>query len=413
MIRRSLWVFLVLVIATLAGQQLIKGSGYLLLVLPDGITSIEMSFWTGLVLLLLSWLLAAWLLALLGWLHHPLAGVKRLRQRYRVRRSIQLSVQGLLDLAEGRWRKARKKLVKGAKSSGAPMINYLAAAHAAHYEGEEETAEKLLHQAAATTPQATLAIDFSQARIQLDQGHLEQALATLIRLRRQVPAHPLVLRQLKEVYLALQDWRALLQLLPDLKKYKVCGGDELAVLEQQAYLNYFQQLARAESLPSLKEMKEVWEQVPARMKSEDALTEAYLALLLKIQAYADAEVLLQQRLNHHWSETLITAYGLLPAQVDPKKRLLEAERWLQARPNDAALLHALGRICQQQALWGKAQAYYEASHQLQADQALLLEMSQLQKALGDERKSQYYAQQAIQALGRQLPDLPLPTPQRR
>jgi HemY protein len=42
--------------------------------------------------------------------------------------------------------------------------------------------------------------------------------------------------------------------------------------------------------------------------------------------------------------------------------LLEtAERWLPAHREDALLLFALGRLCEQAKLWGKAETYYEAS----------------------------------------------------
>ena len=46
---------------------------------------------------------------------------------------------------------------------------------------------------------------------------------------------------------------------------------------------------------------------------------------------------------------------------DVTRQLELAERWLQQHSGDAQLLHALGRLCERQQLWGKAQTYYEAS----------------------------------------------------
>jgi len=212
MIKRVfLWLFF-LAAAVLIGQQLLKGTGYFLLVLPDGQTSIEMSFWTALVLLVISWWVAAWFLHLLGWLAHPLSGIKKRHQQFKSQRALKLTVKGLVELAQGRWRRARKLLSKSAKNSGAPLINYLGAAQAAHYEGNGHGVEVFLKEAEKSTPSAGIAVDFLQARIQLDQGHYEQALATLVRLHEKVPSHPVVLRQLKDVHLALADWKPLIQL---------------------------------------------------------------------------------------------------------------------------------------------------------------------------------------------------------
>ncbi|MDR9466948.1 heme biosynthesis HemY N-terminal domain-containing protein [Marinospirillum sp.] len=411
MIKRGLFILLILALAVLAGQQLLKGTGYLLLVLPDGKTSIEMSFWTGLVILLVSWLAAAWLFNLLGWLSHPLAGLKDRHKRNRAQRALKLTVKGLVDLAEGRWRRARKLLAKSAKNSGAPLINYLAAAQAAHYEGREETAENLLKAAAESTPDASLAVDFSQARIQLDHGHYEQALATLVRLHQKVPNHPLVLRQLKEVHYALADWKPLMQLLPEFRKYQICSGKELELLEREVYLRRFDELLRSSTTSEggFKAIKELWETLPGRLKAEDELVLAYSRVLIKQQRYAEAEQLLKRTLRDHWSPRLIAEYGVLPLEAEPKRRLLEAEKWLQERPNDAVLLHALARISQQLGLWGKALEYFQASQRLEPKDQVCAEMSRLYAALGDENKSRYFNQLAMQGMHRQLPELPLPS----
>jgi HemY protein len=46
---------------------------------------------------------------------------------------------------------------------------------------------------------------------------------------------------------------------------------------------------------------------------------------------------------------------------DATRQLEIAERWLAAHNQDATLLYALGRLCERQQLWGKAQTYLEAS----------------------------------------------------
>ena len=46
---------------------------------------------------------------------------------------------------------------------------------------------------------------------------------------------------------------------------------------------------------------------------------------------------------------------------EPTRQLEQAEAWLKDHNQDATLLAALGKLCERQQLWGKAQTYYEAS----------------------------------------------------
>ncbi|HMA31941.1 MAG TPA: heme biosynthesis protein HemY, partial [Casimicrobiaceae bacterium] len=46
---------------------------------------------------------------------------------------------------------------------------------------------------------------------------------------------------------------------------------------------------------------------------------------------------------------------------DATRQLEIAERWLTTHNQDATLLFVLGRLCERQQLWGKAQTYLEAS----------------------------------------------------
>lgn len=410
MIKRVFLWLVFLVIAVLIGQQLLEGTGYLLLVLPNGETSVEMSFWTGLVLLLASWLVAGWVLNLIGWLSNPLHSLKAKQQRFKNQRALKLTLKGLVELSQGRWSKARRLLTRVAKNSGIPLVNYLAAAQAAHYEGRDEDVETFLQAAEKNAPEASVAVDFVQARIQLDKGHYEQALATLLRLHQKVPSHPVVLRQLRDVYLALLDWKPLIQLMPSFRRYAISSPETLNQLERQVYLRRFDELLRnLDKSDNLAVVKDLWENLPSHMKLEEALILAWLKVLVKRGELVLAEQLLKRSLKSTWSEKLIEAYGLLPLEAEPKRRLLEAEQWLKERPNNPALLHALARICQQQNLWRKALEYYQASYQLQVNDQLCAEMANLYIALGDESQGLFFQKIALQGLQRQLPELPLPS----
>lgn len=409
MIKRVFLWLVFLAFAVVLGQQLLKGTGYLLVVLPDGQTSVEMSFWTGLALVVISWFAAAWVLSLLGWLANPFRGLRNQQARFKSQRAIKLTVKGLVELSHGRWSKARRLLTGVAKNSGVPLVNYLAAAQAAHYEGREKDAEMFLQEAEKTTPDASVAVDFVQARIQLDKGHYEQALATLVRLYQKTPNHPVVLHQLRDVHLALFDWKPLIQLMPEFRRYQIGTPEALDQLERNAYLHRFDELLQdVHRTDNFEAIKELWKGLPAPMKLEETLILAWLRVLIIQNEFTSAEQLLNRSLKVVWSATLVEKYGLLPKSAEPKRRLMEAEQWLKERPDDAVLLHALARICQQQGLWDKALDYYQASYKLNAKDQLCAEIAQLHFALGDADQGQRFQDLALQGLQRQLPELPLP-----
>jgi HemY protein len=88
------------------------------------------------------------------------------------------------------------------------------------------------------------------------------------------------------------------------------------------------------------------------------LIEAYArraAALGQMLAAMDAVESAQRRA---WSDALATCYAELgPAELGPRTRT--AESWLKLAPGSAALLVALGRLCRDQGLWGKATEYLE------------------------------------------------------
>ena len=68
--------------------------------------------------------------------------------------------------------------------------------------------------------------------------------------------------------------------------------------------------------------------------------------------------------------------------ADPTRQLETAERWLAAHSQDATLLYALGRLCERESLWGKAQTYFEASLALDDHWRTHVALGEMQARLG-------------------------------
>ncbi|MFE8071201.1 heme biosynthesis HemY N-terminal domain-containing protein [Marinobacteraceae bacterium S3BR75-40.1] len=373
---------------------------------------LETNFWVGLALFLFAMLLLHWVLRLITRLRQGGGGVTQWISRSSQRRARRRTTKGLIEFSEGNWPRARKLLTSSADQADTPLINYLAAAEAAHEEDDQQAAEELLRKAYESTPGSDLAVGLTQARLQLSAGRYEQALATLLRLRKQAPKHPFVLKLLKSAYTALEDWRELSQLLPELRKQKIMSDEEIKPLEQQCWLNLLQQAAdqvrrQSGSSRSMEELDRVWDGLPGSMRRDETVIHAYAKHLADLGAENQAETVLRKVLRNHWSDLLINLYGRV-ASAKPDEQLLTAERWLKERPNNTELLLALGRLSLRNELWGKAREYFETSLRLQRKDETLAELCRLTAHLGDNEQSVRLLKQGLLD-GRGLPDLPMPS----
>lgn len=352
----TLIIFLVvLFISVWLGVNIHTNPGYVLIAYQHW--TIETTFWFALfsliilffVLLFVRWLLIN-LFGLTGRWHQWSFS----RHRKRAQR---LTAQGLRELAEGNWRKAEKYLVKGAEESESPLINYLAAARAAQEQGTLEQRDYYLQKAyECNEGEDEVAVGLTQAQLQLNSKQYERALATLQHLHHLVPNHSHVLKLLKSVYLELQDWQALRNLLPVLTKQQILAEEELNLLEQQAYLA----LLNSASNQSPELLKKTWDDLPKHLRKTPRMIAVYAKLLVAHHKHAQAEELIRQSLKKHWSTELICYYGYVEGD-NPAKQLGCAESWLKIHPDDPNLLFALAQICVKNQLWGKAREYLEAS----------------------------------------------------
>jgi len=319
--------------------------------------------------------------------------------------------KGLIALLEGNWGNANKLLSRSANKSNSPIINYLAAAHAANELGQTKDAEQLLKKAYDSTPDSEFAVGIAQAQIQLQQEQYEPCLATLLRLKKQQENHPFILKLLKSVYLKLEDWQQLLALIPALRKNTIVSDKKLKELEAMAWNRLFiqkgdelehrsQQAAATEILASL------WKQIPDQLRFESHLVETYAHQLIRLDQSYECETLLRKILNKRWNDQLVAIYGIVEG-ANLSEQLIHAENWLKERPNNAALLLALGRLSLRNALWGKALEYLEASKRLHANKENLAELCRLSISL-KQNSGDYAADFGFLIESLNLPDMPLP-----
>ncbi|ONF44783.1 heme biosynthesis protein HemY [Marinobacter lutaoensis] len=411
MIRLLLTVLVALLLGTALALGLQYDLGYIRV--SYGHYLVETNAWIGLALFLTLVVASVFVLDLLRRFRRRSGDLIGWLARGSERRARHRTTKGLLALAEGNWPRARKLLTSAAERADTPLINYLAAAQAAFEAGDHDAVDELLRKAYESTPGSDLAVGITQAQLQLAGNRLEEALATLLRLRKQSPHHPFVLKLLKNTYLKLEDWKALAKLLPDLEKRNVMSDGEFHALQREVWHNLLEQAAqdcerrrREDPQASLEPLTRLWDELPGFLRRDEHTIRDYARLLAKLGDEPQAETLLRKVLRNHWSDELINLYGRIRGQK-PDEQLLLAEQWLKDRPNNAELLLALGRLSLRNELWGKAKEYFETSLRLRRSRETLAELSRLNAHMGEEEASIQLMMQGL-AQDNGLPELPMP-----
>ncbi|MEH6562195.1 MAG: heme biosynthesis HemY N-terminal domain-containing protein [Marinobacter sp.] len=411
MIGLLLIVLFALIIGTGLSLGLQYDLGYIRISLGNYL--LETNFWVGLALLIVVIALIVLTINLFRRMRHGSGMIAGWVSRGKERRARRRTTRGLLALAEGNWPRARKMLTSAASHADTPLINYLAAAQAAFECGDHEAEDELLRKAFESTPGSDMAVGITQAQLQLAGNRLELALATLVRLRKQSPHHPFVLKLLTNTYLRLEDWRELSKLLPELRKRSVLPESELGEIERQVWHNLLERAAedcrrqqKDDPRTSLEPLTRLWDELPGFLRKDEQTIGDYARLLADLGDEAQTETLLRKVLQNHWSDDLVNLYGRIEGRK-PGEQLLTAEQWLKDRPNNAELLLALGRLSLRNELWGKAREYFETSLRLRRSREALAELSRLSAHMGDGELSIKLMMQGL-ATDNGLPKLPMP-----
>ena len=411
MIRLLVIILVALLVGTGLSLGLAYDLGYIRVSLGNYV--VETNFWVGLGLIIALVILSLLLINILRRFRQSSSMVAGWLTRGHERRARRRTTEGLLALAEGNWNRARKLLASSAARADTPLINYLAAAQAAFEADDYDGADELLRKAFESTPGSSMAVGLTQAQLQLAGNRLEQALATLLRLRKESPHHPFVLKLLKNTYLRLEDWRELAKLIPELRKRSILTETELSELERQAWHNLLEKAAetcenqrKEDPNASLEPVTRVWDELPKALRRDNQTIRDYASILAHLGDDAQAEALVRKILQTTWSDELINLYGRV-AGKEPEEQLLLAEQWLKDRPNNPELLLALGRLSLRNELWGKAREYFQTSLKLQRKRETLAELSRLNAHMGHEEVSLKLLMQGLET-DNGLPQLPMP-----
>lgn len=353
---RVVFAFIILLVAVFLGIQLNYDPGYVLVAMNHW--TVETTLWVAIFGLLLVFLIAHILIQLFHKLVKTPGRINKWHSRHLAQKAQETTRRGLIEYSEGYWLKAKNHLIQALPNTDTPLLNYLTAARAAQKMGDSTLRDQYLREAQQSMPEAKIAVELTQAQLQLANHQWEQALATLRHLQDLAPRHPYVLKLLMHLYEEVRDWYQLIALLPTLKKYQVISADEFKRLQQRTYLQAMQDWAK---LNQADEVNKLHYSLPRSLKTNPELVAVYARFLSDNSDFTKAENQLRLGLHKDLDPQLLDLYGLLPGT---EKQLHFAETLLKKNPHSAPLHLCIARQCLDLQLWGKAKYHLEQSNEI-------------------------------------------------
>jgi len=359
-------------------------TGYALFVYPPYRVEMSMLFFAVALLAAFAVLYAAFRL-----LSHALAlpaYVRAFRARRRRERAHAALAAALQAYYEGRYARAEKEAGEAFEGGQAAGVAALLAARAAHQMRAFERRDRWLERAEGVGESVLAARLVSRAELALEERDYAAARDALRSLHGAGPKHIATSRMLLRAERGTGDWDEVLRLSTQLAKRDAIAPELLR---------------RAASDAASLERR--WRNVPESDRTQPRIAAAAAQQATKLGRAAMARQIIEAALEAEWSPQLVSLYGQLPEFAEGEARIGEAririeraERWLLEHERDAQLLAALGRLCAQAELWGKARSFLEASLSFEEVRAAHLDLARLAERLGQPADAQRHYRRAAE-----------------
>jgi len=289
-------------------------------------------------------------------------------------------------LFEGRFSQAMKKAAAAHAAGQSPALAALLAARSAQRLHEPLKQKDWLDRAAQDDPKLQSACLMLEAEMHVEVQRFDDALAALKRLQETSGRHIAALRLELRAQQGAGHWDEVLRIARVLEKRNAL----LPELAQELKLKAHRENVRSHR-SDLLQLQAYQRKIPASEQSP-RLARTYAEALMELGAHDEAGRVIEAQLNEEWDSRLIALYGQARGG-DLTSRIAHAEEWLPPHRDDPQLLLALGRMCLEQRLWGKAQTYLEAALSLADRRDVRLELARLfeQTERADEAMKHYRA----------------------
>jgi len=371
-------------------------AGYVLFIFPPYRVELTMLFFA--LAAVASFLALYALLRVLGQALALPATVRAYRARRRRERAHGALAGALQAYYEGRYRRAEKEAALAFEIGPVPGLAALLAARASHQMRDFERRDRWLERADGAGDALQTARLVSRAELALEERDFGAARDALRRLQSAAPRHIATARMLLRAARGAGAWDEVRRLAGQLLKRDAIAPALAEEYKVQANVELLQR-----SADDAEDFERRWREIAPRDQLHPRVAAAAARHATALGKASLAREILESSLAAEWNSKLIGLYGELPAQVpateraeEARLRIERAERWLAERSRDPELLAALGRLCAQAELWGKAQSFLEASLSFEESRGAHLELARLAERLGQSADSQRHFRRAAE-----------------
>lgn len=301
-----------------------------------------------------------------------------------------ITQQGYADLIKGDYASAESKLIMHMDKSSTPLLNCLAAAHAAHEQGSAEKRDTYFSLAYQADPSAKTAIDISRAEMQYDAGDIKGASETIRNGLAIAPKNEALLRLSLDVNRDLENWDAVIYQLPKLKKYTSATEQELEFYSFEAAT------ALLDNVKDVEGLDVAWGKLSRAQKAEADYKRVYATRLADLRKPYLCEKFIVKSLKKSWDSELVYLFGLL--DNDAPRQYKKALSWLSSNKDDANLLLTLGRLALRTEDKDAAKKYFEQAIEAGANEEADRELAKLMEEAGDLQKALAYYRSGMDKL---------------
>ena len=388
------WILALFAVAVAAALGARVNDGYVLLVLPPHRIEVSLNlFVLALVTLVLILYAALRTLALTLGLPRRVKGYRERRRRERAGTVFQDAVRLLF---EGRFGQALKKATESYAAGTYRGVSALVAARAVQRMHEPEKQQEWMRRALADDPRNEAAALMLEAEMMNELRRFDEALIVLGRFQGKQGRHIAALRLELRARQGTGDWDGVLKLVRQIEKRDALPPEVAREIKTLAHLENIRR-RRGDA----GQLQDYLRAVPAFDYGRRLVLAAARALV-EADALTVAQNLIESALDGYseagWQPELVGIYGDLTGP-GLTARIARAEDWLHQYPGEATLLLALGRMCMNQRLWGKAQSYIEASLATEETRDAHLALAKLCDKLerGDEANRHFRAAVGLEA----------------
>ncbi|MBV1911720.1 MAG: hypothetical protein KUG78_20680 [Kangiellaceae bacterium] len=343
-----------LILGAVGGSWLKNLPGFVIIAYNK--TSYEMRLWIAISLLMLFMVIVYVVIMFIRSILASPNRIKNWKGERHWRKARKQTIKGMLSFIEGRWKQSETTMINAAKNSDTKLINYLVAAQSAQHQNSQDRRDAYLRLAHAAEPNAKVAIGLTQAQLQLDNLQFEQALATLSDLSVKNSNHPFILKLLCVTHRKLEDWQAIIEILPALKKQKVFVPEKLDRIESQSVVGI---LKSAVDKGELESFNDAWINLPSASRKKSNHILSYATSLIVFNQMDEAEKLVKLLFKKNPSEQVICLFGEIKS-TNGNKQFTFLENWYNNHSDVPACIYlALAKVAFSISLWGKARFYLE------------------------------------------------------